>query len=114
MMDMPNSFDIRGRMLQDNELAAWLAEHSLGNRFGLAVRGTDPAYKPKPKAVALAIVAADGDGRYIDSATLTEDDEAALASWLSDPGPPKAVHDTKLVTQALARIFRAGSLVAGC
>jgi len=33
---------------------------------------------------------------------LTEDDEAALAAWLGDPGPPKAVHDAKLVTHALA------------
>ncbi|MGA7050120.1 MAG: DNA polymerase [Mycobacterium sp.] len=98
---MPNSFDVHGRMLEDNELAAWLAEHSLGNRFGLAVQGTDPAHEPK--AVALAIVAADGDGRCIHTATLTEDDEAALASWLGDPGPPKAVHDAKLVTRALAR-----------
>jgi DNA polymerase I len=100
-MDMPNSFDVHGRVLHDNELAAWLAEHSLGNRFGLAVRGTGSAHQPR--AVALAIVAADGDGRYIDIATMAADDKAALASWLGDPGPPKAVHDAKLVTHALAR-----------
>jgi DNA polymerase I-like protein with 3'-5' exonuclease and polymerase domains len=104
MMDMPNSFDVHGRLLEDDELAAWLAEHSLGNRFGLAVQSTDPAHQLRaPKAPALAIVAADGEGRYIDTATLTEDDEAALASWLGDPGPPKAVHDAKLVARALAR-----------
>jgi DNA polymerase I len=104
MMDIPNSFDVHGRMLDDDELPAWLAEHSLGNRFGLAVLATDPAHEPMaPKAPALAIVAADGEGRYIDTATLTEDDEAALASWLGDPGPPKAVHDAKLVAHALAR-----------
>jgi DNA polymerase-1 len=103
-MDMPNSFDVRGRLLEDDELAAWLAEHSLGNRFGLAVQDADPARRPRvPKAPALAIVAADGDGRYIDTATLTQDDEAALASWLGDPGPPKAVHDAKLVARELAR-----------
>ena len=101
---MPNSFDVHGRLLAEDELPAWLAEHSLGNRFGLAVRGTDPAHgRTAPKALALAIVAADGEGRYIDTATLTEGDEAALASWLGDPGPPKAVHDAKLVTHALAR-----------
>ena len=103
MMEMPISFDVRGRLLEDNELAAWLAEHSLGNRFGLAVQA-DSARQPRaPKASALAIVAADGDGRYIDTARLTEDDEAALAAWLGDPGPPKAVHDAKLVAHALAR-----------
>src|SRR5271163_1009332 len=100
MMNVSNGFDVRGRALQDGELAAWLAEHSLGNRFGLAVLGTDPAYDSK--AVALAIVAADGDGRYIDTAALTPDDEAALASWLADPGPPKAVHEAKLMAHALA------------
>jgi DNA polymerase I len=100
MMNVSNGFDVRGRALQDGELAAWLAEHSLGNRFGLAVLGKDPAYDSK--AVALAIVAADGDGRYIDTAALTPDDEAALASWLADPGPPKAVHEAKLMMHALA------------
>ena len=101
MMDMPNSFDVRGRKLEDDELPAWLAEHSLGNRFGLAVQSTDPAHDPQ--VVALAIVAPDGEGRYLDIATLTEGDEGALASWLGDPGPPKAVHDAKLVTRLLAR-----------
>lgn len=90
---MPNGFDVRGRALHDGELAAWLSEHSLGNRFALHVAGSD---------VALAIVAADGDGRYIDTASLTPDDQAALASWLADPGPPKAVHDAKATMQALA------------
>jgi DNA polymerase I len=101
---MPNSLDVRGRLLEDNELPAWLAEHSLGNRFGLAIQGAGPAHQRNAtKAPALAIVAADGEGRYIDIATLTEDDEAALASWLGDPGPPKAVHDAKSVARALAR-----------
>jgi DNA polymerase I len=95
MTTMPNGFDVRGRLLQDGELAAWLAEHSLGNRFGVAV------HVRAPKAVAVAIVAADGDGRYIDTARLAGDDEEALASWLADPGPPKAVHDAKLTTRAL-------------
>ncbi|OBF86107.1 hypothetical protein A5791_01260 [Mycobacterium sp. 852002-51163_SCH5372311] len=100
MKNVSNGFDVRGRALQDGELAAWLAEHSLGNRFGLTVAGTGLGYGAR--AVVLAIVAADGDGRYIDAAALTPDDEAALASWLADPGPPKAVHDAKPATHALA------------
>lgn len=99
-MDISNGLDVRGRALQDGELAAWLAEHSLGNRFGLAVVGAGTAYGAN--AVALAIVAADGDGRYIDVAALTPDDEAALASWLADPGPPKAIHEAKPAMYALA------------
>jgi DNA polymerase I len=100
MINVSIGFDVRGRALRDGELAAWLAEHSLGNRFGLAVVGIGLAYDSK--AVAVAIVAADGDGRYIDTAALTPDDEAALASWLADPGPPKAVHEAKLTMHALA------------
>lgn len=95
---MSKGLDVRGRALQAGELAAWLSEHSLGNRFGLAL-ATVPG---TGQAAALAIVAADGDGRYLDPAALTFDDEAALASWLADPGPPKAVHDVKLAMHALA------------
>ena len=39
---------------------------------------------------------ADGDGRYLDTAALDPDDEAALASWLADADPPKALHEAKL------------------
>lgn len=98
--EVEHGFDVRGRALEPGELAAWLSEHSLGNRFGLAVVGTHLAYDAD--ATALAIVAADGDGRYIDTATLTPEDEAALASWLADPGPPKALHEAKLAMHDLA------------
>jgi DNA polymerase I-like protein with 3'-5' exonuclease and polymerase domains len=100
MKYVSNGFDVRGRALQDGELAAWLSEHSLGNRFSLAVAGPDLAGGGAVKA--LAIVAADGEGRSIDVAALTADDEAALASWLADPGPPKAGHDAKTAMHALA------------
>lgn len=92
-------FEVRGGALQPGELAEWLSEHSLGNRFGLAVVGTHLAFDGD--ATALAIVANDGDGRYIDTATLQPDDEAALASWLADPGPPKALHEAKLAMHDL-------------
>ena len=49
----------------------------------------------------MAIAAADGDGRYFDPATLTPDDEAALASWLAESGPPKALHEAKLAMHDL-------------
>src|ERR1700716_1210368 len=47
------------------------------------------------------MVSADGEGRYIDTAALDPDDEAALASWLADPGPPKALHEAKLAMHDL-------------
>ncbi|MEV0671750.1 DNA polymerase I [Mycobacterium sp. NPDC050441] len=98
--EVEHGFDVRGRALEPGELAAWLSEHSLGNRFGMAVVGTHLAYDAD--ATALAIVSADGDGRYIDTATLTAEDEAALSSWLADPGPPKALHEAKLAMHDLA------------
>lgn len=98
--EVEHGFDVRGKALERGELAAWLSEHSLGNRFGLAVVGTHLAYDAD--ATALAIVAADGDGRYIDTTSLDPDDEAALASWLADPGPPKALHEAKLAMHDLA------------
>ncbi|KAA0120817.1 DNA polymerase I [Mycolicibacterium sp. P9-22] len=97
--EVDQGFDVRGGALQPGELAAWLSEHSLGNRFGIAVVGTHLAFDAD--ATALAIVANDGDGRYIDTSTLQPDDEAALASWLADPGPPKALHEAKLAMHDL-------------
>lgn len=100
-MSLSRDFDVRGRVLEAGELPAWLSEHSLGNRFGLSVAGTGTGYDAQ--AGSLAIVAADGDGRFLDLAALTPDDAAALVSWLADPGPPKAVHDATWAMHALGR-----------
>ncbi len=97
--EVDQGFDVRGGALESGELAAWLAEHSQGSRFGLAVVGTHLAFDAD--ATALAIVAADGDGRYVDTATLHPDDEAALSSWLADVGAPKALHEAKLAMHDL-------------
>ncbi len=97
--EVDQGFDVRGGALESGELAAWLAEHSQGSRFGLAVVGTHLAFDAD--ATALAVVAADGDGRYIDTASLQPDDEAALASWLADVGQPKALHEAKLAMHDL-------------
>ena len=97
--EVEEGFDVRGGALEPGTLAAWLTEHSLGNRFGLAVVGTHLAFDAD--ATAIAIVSADGEGVYLDTATLTPEDEAALASWLADPGPPKALHEAKLAMHDL-------------
>lgn len=97
--EVDQGFEVRGGALQPGELATWLSEHSLGNRFGVAVVGTRLAFDAD--TTALAIVANDGDGRYIDTTTLHPDDEAALSSWLADPGPPKALHEAKLAMHEL-------------
>jgi DNA polymerase-1 len=93
-------FDVRGGLLEPGTLAAWLAEHSNGSRFGMAVTGTHVAFDAD--ASALAIVSANGEGVYLDTAQLDPDDEAALVSWLADPGPPKALHEAKLAAHELA------------
>ncbi|MDT5124928.1 MAG: polymerase [Mycobacterium sp.] len=97
--EVEEGFDVRGGALEPGALAAWLTEHSLGNRFGLAVVGTHLAFDAD--ATALAIVSADGEGVFVDTAILNPEDEAALASWLADPGLPKALHEAKLAMHDL-------------
>jgi DNA polymerase I len=97
--EVDQGFDVRGGALESGELTAWLSEHGTGKRFGMAVVGTHLAFDAD--ATALAIVASDGDGRYLDTATLHADDETALASWLADPSQPKALHEAKLAMHDL-------------
>jgi DNA polymerase-1 len=91
--EVDQGFDVRGGALESGELAGWLSEHGDGNRFGMAVVGTHLAFDAD--ATAVAIVAADGDGRFFDTSMLSADDEAALATWLADPDQPKALHEAK-------------------
>jgi DNA polymerase-1 len=99
--EVDQGFDVRGGLLEPGTVAQWLAEHVAdGRRSGLAVVGTHLPYDGD--ATALAIAAADGDGGYIDTTTLTPDDDAALAAWLSDPEKPKALHEAKLAIHDLA------------
>ena len=97
--EVDQGFDVRGGALEAGELANWLSEHAKGKRSGMAVIGTHLAFDAD--ATALAIVAGDGDGRYIDTSVLTPDDEAALSSWLSDADAPKALHEAKLAIHDL-------------
>jgi DNA polymerase I len=99
--EVEEGFDVRGGALEAGVVGQWLAAHaSDGRRSGLAVVGTHLPHDGD--ATALAIAAADGDGGYIDTATLTPDDDAALAAWLSDPAKPKALHEAKLAIHDLA------------
>ena len=99
--EVEEGFDVRGGALEADAVGQWLAAHaSDGRRSGLAVVGTHLPHDGD--ATALAIAVADGDGGYIDTATLTPDDDAALAAWLSDPAKPKALHEAKLAIHDLA------------
>jgi len=99
--EVEDGFAVRGSALEPGTVAAWLAEHASGTtRSGLAVVGTHAAFDGD--ATALAIAAADGDGAYIDTATLTPDDEAALGAWLADENKPKALHEAKAAMHDIA------------
>ncbi|EUA35207.1 DNA polymerase I domain protein [Mycobacterium xenopi 3993] len=94
-------FDVRGGALEPGTVGQWLAAHAGdGRRCGLAVVGTHLPYGGQ--ATALAIAAADGEGGYIDTATVTPADDAALAAWLADPDKPKALHEAKQAIHDLA------------
>ncbi|MHA7652276.1 DNA polymerase I [Mycobacterium sp. ML4] len=98
--EVDEGFDVRGGALQPGAVGQWLADHAGdGCRSGLTVVGTHLPHGGD--ATALAIAAADGDGAYIETATLTPEDDAALAAWLSDPDKPKALHEAKLAIHDL-------------
>jgi DNA polymerase I len=97
--EVDQGFDVRGGALERGTLASWLAKHSTGQRFGLAVVGNHLAFDSD--ATALAIVSADGEGCYLDTSAMDPEDEAALASWLADPGPSKSLHEAKLAMHDL-------------
>src|ERR1700749_2960051 len=99
--EVDEGFDVRGGALEPGTVAAWLEAHAAdGGRAGLAVVGTHLPHGGD--ATALAIAVADGEGAYLDTATLTPDDETALAQWLADPAKPKALHEAKLAIHDLA------------
>lgn len=101
VLEAEEGFDVRGGALEPGTVAAWLAEHAAdGRRTGLAVIGTHRSFDSD--ATALALASADGEGAYLDTATLTAEDDAALAAWLADPDKPKALHEAKLAMHDLA------------
>ena len=98
--EVDEGFDVRGGALQPGTVGQWLTEHVTdGRRAGLAVVGTHLPYGGD--ATALAIAAADGEGAFIDTTTLTPEDDSALAAWLADPQQPKALHEAKLAIHDL-------------
>ena len=95
------AFDVEIALPGPEEVAGWLAEHGAGDgRTGVAVSGTWG--RGTGTLAGLALATPDGAGAYLDPATLTEDDERALADWLAGPTRPKAMHDAKGPIHALA------------
>jgi DNA polymerase-1 len=99
--EVGGSFDVEIELPGPEEVAGWLAEHAAADgRAGLAVSGTWG--RGTGNLTGLALATPDEAGAYLDPATLTEDDERALAAWLADPARPKAMHDAKGPIHALA------------
>lgn len=83
------------RCAAEGELAAWLAAHTGedASPLALAFDGTSGAGTGEVQAVALA--AAGGDAIWFDPAQLGVEDDAAFATWLSDPTQAKVMHAAK-------------------
>ena len=93
------AFDVAATVLGSGEVAAWLDEHAGPDRAGLALSGGWGRGTGNVTGIAIAMRDA---AAYLDPTTLTEDDDKALGSWLSDPAHPKALHDAKGPMHALA------------
>ena len=81
--EVDQGFDVRGGALEAGRAGrpGWPST-ATGERFGLAVVGTHLAFDAD--ATALAIVAADGDGRYIDTADPAPRRRGRAGVWLAD------------------------------
>ncbi len=91
-------FELDGRVLGPDEVAAWLEQHATGD-VGLHVQGSWG--RGGGDVVALAL-ATDEVAAWIDVAQLSPADDQALAAWLADPNRGKVLHDAKGPMLALA------------
>ncbi len=94
-------FDVTAQVPGPGEVTAWIEAHARdGQRTGVHVSGFWGAGSGDVAAVALAT--ADGVGAWFEPTDLTPGDDAAVAAWLADESVPKALHDGKGPSLALA------------
>ncbi|KAA1423427.1 DNA polymerase I [Mumia zhuanghuii] len=88
-------FEVDGAVLGEGEVAGWLATHApAGVRTGVHVVGSWG--RGTGRVDAIAVATADGSAAgWWDVATLSADDESAVAAWLADPERLKVLHDAK-------------------
>jgi len=94
------AFEVDASVLGPDEVPGWLAEHESSERAGLAVAGTWA--RGTGTVTGIAIATPDGAGAYLDPTALTPADEQALGAWLESKQRPKALHDAKGPSHALA------------
>jgi DNA polymerase-1 len=95
-----SGFEVVVSVLGPDEVAAWLDEHQSTERTGVAVTGTWG--RGTGNLTGLALATADGAGAYLDPVILTPSDEKALEAWLAATDRPKAIHDAKGPSHAMA------------
>ncbi len=96
-----SGFDLQGTRLGAGEVATWLDAHAgPKTRTGVTVQGSWGAGTGEVRGVALA--GADGQAAWIDATEVVPDDDAAVMTWLGDPGRAKVLHDAKGPMLALA------------
>ncbi len=95
-------FDLDGVVLGPDAVAGWLATNTpAGVPVGVAVAGSFGRGTGSVSAVAVAT--AGGAAAWFDPAELDPVGDAAVAAWLSDPGRPKVLHDSKPALLAFAQ-----------
>jgi DNA polymerase-1 len=88
-----SGFDVSMRMLGEDELGGWLADHgSSGQRVGIHPVGHWRAGSGDLTGLAFATEAG---AAYVSTDRLSVEDEEALAAWLKDASKPKVLHDAK-------------------
>ena len=96
-----SGFELQGVRLAAGEMSGWLDTHAgPQTRTGVTVQGSWGAGAGEVRGVALA--AADGQAAWVDAIEITPEDDAALMTWLGDPGRAKVLHDAKGPMLALA------------
>ncbi len=96
-----SGFALETTRIEAGAMADWLAAQTgTGERVGVHVEGTWRSGSGDVQTLALAT--GSGKAAHLSVATLTPDDEAALAGWLGDPAQPKVLHDAKGPMLALA------------
>ena len=86
-------FEVTGEILAPGAVGPWLDAHARTGVVGLDVQGRWRSGAGDITGIALA--AADGAAGWIDVATVSPEDDRALAGWLADPSAQKAMHDAK-------------------
>ena len=95
-----SGFEMSGVVLEPDAVAAWLADQR--GRAGRGHRAGHAGGPARARCARVALAAADGSAAWVDAATVTPADDAALGAWLADPKAPKVMHDAKGPLLALA------------